>query len=234
MKNPNVIEKKVDDTTISVFGLDRRTKFHKEISEVASKAFLYFQDTIGPYPHKQLDIIIDEMAMEYPGIVTANSLYNSGPVNSDALKSIIVHEIAHQWFYGIISNDPYNDAWLDEGLADFAQELFYAKLEKKEIHLNDYRKELLEGLSLPVNLPLDQYDLKTQSSYIYGKSASMLTKTFQDNGGRKNAEEFLKAYYDNYRYKEVNTREFIRFLTYYLDINNTAYYKDWISVDKTR
>lgn len=233
LKTPNVIEKKVNDTTIRVFGVDTRTKLHKEISEVASQAFRYFQDTIGPYPHKQLDIILDELAMEYPGIVTANSVYNVS-LNPDSLKRMVVHEIAHQWFYGIISNDPYNDAWLDEGLANFAQELFYAKVEKKEIHLYDYDKEFLEKFPLPVNLPLDKYSLKTQSSYIYGKSSTMLTKTFQDNGGRKNAEEFLKTYYDNYRYKEVNTREFIRFLTYYLDLNNTDYFKDWISVDETR
>ncbi|MFS0782008.1 M1 family metallopeptidase [Bacillus sp. 1P06AnD] len=232
LEHPNVIEKKVDETTIRVFGVDESANLHKEISEVASKAFVYFQDIIGPYPYKQLDIVLDEMGMEYPGIVTAHSIYNGRPLNSEALKRIIVHEIAHQWFYGMISNDPFNDAWLDEGLAEFSKELFYANVKKKEIHVNDYQKGLLKELPLPVNLPLDQYGATAQSSYIYGKSVIFLTKIFQDHGGRKKAEAFLKAYYDHYRYKEVNTKEFSRFLTYFLHLKNTAYYKDWLSVDE--
>lgn len=44
---------------------------------------------------------ISEDLMEYPGVVTANSINSTGPVKSDTLKRLVVHEIAHQWFYGI-------------------------------------------------------------------------------------------------------------------------------------
>lgn len=36
--------------------------------------------------------------MEYPGIVTVGSI--SQPIK--VLENYIVHEIAHQWFYGVI------------------------------------------------------------------------------------------------------------------------------------
>ena len=60
LKEPNVIEKKTGGITIRVFGVDEMKELHEEISEVASEALNYFQDIIGPYPHKQLDIILDE------------------------------------------------------------------------------------------------------------------------------------------------------------------------------
>ncbi len=228
LKNPKVVEKKIGDITIRVFGVDNRKDLHKDILEVASDAFTYFQDTIGPYPHKQLDIILDELGMEYPGVVTASSIYGT-PVNEDYLKTIVVHEIAHQWFYGVISNDPYHDAWLDEGIANFASRLFYAQYQGEEITVNE---EFYKDFTLPVNLSLNEYLLKEQSTYIYGKSQEMLLKVFQENKAAQQAEDFLGEYYDNYKYKEIDTNEFIRFLKNYLNLNNDSYFEGWIKLDK--
>ncbi|MGG0657240.1 M1 family metallopeptidase [Rummeliibacillus pycnus] len=229
LKEPNVIEKKIGGIKIRVFGVDKRKDLHSDIMEVASDALTYFQDTIGPYPHKQLDIILDELGMEYPGVVTASSIYRSAPVDSDILKSMVVHEIAHQWFYGVISNDPYHDAWLDEGITSFASNLFYAHYQGKEISMNE---ELFKDLTLPVNLPLDEYSLGEQSSYIYGKSQIGLWKVFQENKAERQVENFLRKYYENYKYKEVDTNEFIRFLKDYLNLNNDSYFNGWIKLDK--
>ncbi|MGG0848334.1 M1 family metallopeptidase [Peribacillus simplex] len=227
LKEPNVIQKKTDDIKIRVFGVDERKELHKEISEMAIEAMNYFQDTIGPYPHKQLDIILDELGMEYPGVVTAGSIYNRLE-SPEHLKRIVVHEIAHQWFYGVISNDPYHDAWLDEGITDLATLLFYAN-QGNDISFDE---ELFKELTLPVNLPLDKYSSNDQSNYIYGKSSTMLWKVFQENGGELKAEDFLKNYYDHYQYKEVDTQEFVRFSKYYLNLKDDVYFKDWILLDE--
>ncbi|MGE7767329.1 M1 family metallopeptidase [Peribacillus sp. NPDC096540] len=226
LKEPNVIQKKTDDITIRVFGVDERKELHKEISEMAIEAMNYFQDTIGPYPHKQLDIILDELGMEYPGVVTAGSIYNRLE-SPEHLKRIVVHEIAHQWFYGVISNDPYHDAWLDEGITELATLLFYAN-QGNDISFDE---ELFREFTLPVNLPLDKYSSNEQSSYIYGKSSKMLWEVFRENGGELKAEDFLKNYYDHYQYKEVDTQEFIRFLKYYLNLKDDVYFKDWILLE---
>ncbi|TKG98660.1 M1 family metallopeptidase [Peribacillus simplex] len=226
LKEPNVIQKKTDDITIRVFGVDERKELHKEISEMAIEAMNYFQDTIGPYPHKQLDIILDEKGMEYPGVVTAGSNYNRLE-SPEHIKRIVVHEIAHQWFYGVISNDPYHDAWLDEGITDLATLLFYAN-QGNDI---SFDKELFKELTLPVNLPLDKYSSTDQNNYIYGKSSTMLWKVFQENGGELKAEDFLKNYYEHYQYKEVDTQEFVRFLKYYLNLKDDGYFKDWILLE---
>ncbi|MDM5222923.1 M1 family metallopeptidase [Peribacillus sp. NJ11] len=227
LKEPNVIQKKTDDIKIRVFGVDERKELHKEISEMAIEAMNYFQNTIGPYPHKQLDIILDELGMEYPGVVTAGSIYNRLE-SPEHLKRIVVHEIAHQWFYGVISNDPYHDAWLDEGITDLATLLFYAN-QGNDISFDE---ELFKELTLPVNLPLDKYSSNDQSNYIYGKSSTMLWKVFQENGGELKAEDFLKNYYDHYQYKEVDTQEFVRFSKYYLNLKDDVYFKDWILLDE--
>jgi aminopeptidase N len=47
--------------------------------------------------------------MEYPELVRA--------VDDD---SSLYHEIAHQWFYGLVGSDQYREPWLDESMATFA------------------------------------------------------------------------------------------------------------------
>jgi aminopeptidase N len=33
---------------------------------------------------------------------------------------VVYHEVAHQWFYGLLGNDQMREPWLDEGFSDFS------------------------------------------------------------------------------------------------------------------
>ncbi|WP_462405997.1 M1 family metallopeptidase [Gracilibacillus sp. Marseille-QA3620] len=227
LKNPMVIEKQENNINIRVFGFEDKKDFYKEISEVAVDTITYFQENIGPYPFTQLDIVLDGLGMEYPGIVTANSIYHSNTVNPDALKRMVIHEIAHQWFYGIISNDPYHNAWLDEGLANFSTSLYHYSTSGEKIPYKSMNEGLESLKSLPVNLPLDEYE-DNMSSYVYGKTSTMLWNLFKQNGGIEEAEKFLKTYYDNYKYKEIDDEEFVRFTKYYFNLKDDSLFKGWL------
>ncbi|MEU6536914.1 M1 family aminopeptidase [Streptomyces sp. NPDC047000] len=74
----------------------------------------------GAYPYGELDAVIDNNfwfgGMEYPGFVL-------DLVSTTALT----HEIAHQWWYGIVGDDEYNSPWLDEAFTDYATDLAQGK-----------------------------------------------------------------------------------------------------------
>lgn len=53
----------------------------------------------------------------------------------------------------------------------------------------------------------------------------MLWKWFEKRGGIKEAEKFLKNYYDFYKYKEVNTQEFVRVTKYYFNLKSNSVFK---------
>ncbi|MFF1901974.1 M1 family metallopeptidase [Kitasatospora sp. NPDC058218] len=70
----------------------------------------------GAYPYAELDVVLDNdlwfSGMEYPGFVL------------DRVKtSALVHEIAHQWWYGIVGDDQYHQPWLDESFSEYATDL---------------------------------------------------------------------------------------------------------------
>ncbi|WP_338657395.1 M1 family metallopeptidase (plasmid) [Sporosarcina psychrophila] len=220
LKDPQVIRKKSDNVNIRVFGTGKSEELLDEVADTAVESFNYFQSIIGPYPHKQLDIILDGPGMEYAGIVT---------VTNEVRKAIIVHEIAHQWFYGIVSNDPYVDAWLDEGITALATSLFLMHGEK-DLSYIDFSDKIEP---LPSNLPLHEYLKSTQSNYIYGQSHSNLAKIFNQHGGKQTAEDFLSRYFTLYKYKEVDTDEFVRFMKYYLELKDDSLFEGWLELEKT-
>ncbi|MDP4087280.1 MAG: M1 family aminopeptidase, partial [Bacillota bacterium] len=224
LRKPDVAEKKEGNINIRIFGNGYDKSLYHDLIETSSDALNYFQKNIGSYPFKQLDIVLNQMGMEYPGIVTAGSIQNQLQVNPTTLKYMVVHEIAHQWFYAVVNNDPYNEAWLDEGFADFAAKLYYFSKNK---HNNPFKSIPIEQLNLLVNMPLDKYT-SNSSSYIYGKSEVMLWKLFEKKGGIKEAENFLKSYYNFYKYKEVNTQEFVRFIKYYFNLKSNSVFKGWL------
>ncbi|WP_018686034.1 putative Ig domain-containing protein [Actinokineospora enzanensis] len=71
----------------------------------------------GDYPYQEVDVVLDNNfwfgGMEYPGFVM-------DLVSTTALP----HELAHQWFYGIVGDDEYNAPWLDESFTDYATDLY--------------------------------------------------------------------------------------------------------------
>ena len=72
----------------------------------------------GDYPYAEVDVVLAGHAsfggMEYPTIVF-----------SGLSRITMAHELAHQWFYGVVGNDQYSEPWLDESFATWAMRLSF-------------------------------------------------------------------------------------------------------------
>ena len=86
----------------------------------ATAAMTAHAGRFGAYPYGEVDVVLDNGfwfgGMEYPGFVL-------DLVSTTALA----HELAHQWFYGIVGDDEYTTPWLDEGFTDYATDLYFNK-----------------------------------------------------------------------------------------------------------
>jgi hypothetical protein len=72
----------------------------------------------GPFPYEHLAVaVIPDVhgGIEYPGAI----LLGTGQIQ-DATAS---HEVAHEWFYGLVGDDQARDPWLDESFATYAEGL---------------------------------------------------------------------------------------------------------------
>ncbi|MGA5452761.1 M1 family metallopeptidase [Streptomyces umbrinus] len=78
-----------------------------------------FGKEFGRYPYDEIDLVMTKEfggGMEYPGLVLLGTTEEG---------SAVVHEVAHQWWYGIVGNDEYGAPWLDESFAQYANARFY-------------------------------------------------------------------------------------------------------------
>jgi hypothetical protein len=59
--------------------------------------------------------------MEYPTLITTGAAWYAPLVGLRTVSAVTAHELAHQWFYGIIASNEYTWPFLDEGLATYAE-----------------------------------------------------------------------------------------------------------------
>ncbi|MCL2587488.1 MAG: hypothetical protein FWE31_04605, partial [Firmicutes bacterium] len=100
--------------------------------------------------------------------------------NREDIDRVIIHEIAHQWWYGIIGNDQVRHAWIDEGLAEYSTLLFYDENpdwapKPREEYKNMFRSNffafatIVRSLGGQVNLNMNRSltEFTSTSEYVY-------------------------------------------------------------------
>jgi aminopeptidase N len=77
-----------------------------------------YRERFGRYPFDSLTVVAIEhihgAGVEYPGLVM---------VGSRRYDVVVPHEVAHQWFYGLVGDDQASDPWLDESFATYGEAL---------------------------------------------------------------------------------------------------------------
>jgi hypothetical protein len=81
----------------------------------AKRALTELEARLGPYPYKTLKIVqtAGGFGMEGPGVAWI-------PTGASNLSYLVTHEVAHQWFYGLVGNDQAREPFADEAMTDMA------------------------------------------------------------------------------------------------------------------
>ena len=221
------------------------TEYNELSLKAARDSVLLFSRFIGEYPYKELDIVQTALSngMEFPGLVMAalpdvediqkldqNAGYTSA-------CSMIAHETAHQWFYGGVGNDPYEEPWLDEGFAEYCEDVLYqqSRLESVVEAVNrdrerlgsseiwgtmsdeEFRRDMemqidqIAGERFIVNRTYDQYQREsdTYSDYVY-TGGSFFLYELQNAMGDGKFFSMLQKYCRNWCMKEAVTEDFLQ------------------------
>lgn len=79
----------------------------------------------GAYPYRTLTVIDGPrgaggaMGMEYPTLIAGGVGWPS-PASGPSPEQVALHELAHQWWYGLVGNNEVEEAWLDEGFTTYS------------------------------------------------------------------------------------------------------------------
>jgi hypothetical protein len=92
--------------------------------ESASVTLRYYGEWFGPYPYGHVTIVdpawqSESGGMEYPTLFTVGTRWRM-PRQDTFLEDTVVHEAGHQWWYGMVATNEFEDAWMDEGINQYA------------------------------------------------------------------------------------------------------------------
>ena len=182
----------------------------------------FFSETFGKYPYKSLSIVKTPFiygGMEYPSIVFIS---NSIDDENEYMK-VIVHEIAHQWWYGVVGNNETKDAWLDESLSEYSTALFFEHNEEFGIKYEDFVNEALSSYLLYVdviqtlkgdvntkmNLAVNEYQNDYEYSYMVYVKGVIMFDSLKNMVGEKSVVAGLKKYYTDNKFRIASQDEFL-------------------------
>jgi hypothetical protein len=91
--------------------------------EATKLALRTFGTWAAPYPYAQLTVVDPAHGsasggMEYPTLFTSGAALLS-PAALQEPERLTVHEAGHQFWYGLVANNEFEEAWLDEGLTTY-------------------------------------------------------------------------------------------------------------------
>lgn len=101
--------------------------------ELLRRAIPHFNARYGPYPYPTLTVVHppshagEAGGMEYPTLITTGGDWHLG-YWTRAIEYVTVHELGHQWFYGLLASDERRWPFLDEGLNSYAESVALREL----------------------------------------------------------------------------------------------------------
>lgn len=215
----SVITEKVQDTEVSYYYYDDENP--QASLDTAKQALTTFGEFYGEYPYSSFAVVQTNFVyggMEYPQLVMISDM-----LEGDDNDYVIVHETAHQWWYGVVGNDEYNESWLDESLTEYSTALFFEKNQDYGISYSqmvsgarsNYNlfiktyKSIKGEVDTSMNRALDEFE--TEPEYvnnIYVRGIIMFD-TLRSQIGEKKFLNALLGYYSKFKFKNATTADFI-------------------------
>jgi peptidase M1-like protein len=90
-------------------------------------ALPHFNARYGAYPYPTLTLVHPPEAaanaggMEYPTLITTGGPWYSSYGGGHFIDVVTVHELGHQWFYGLLASNEHTEPFLDEGFNSYAE-----------------------------------------------------------------------------------------------------------------
>jgi len=84
-----------------------------------------FTDLFGPYPFARYDVVVTDDPLEIPLEAHGLSVFGANHVDGRrGTERLVAHELAHQWFGNSLTAATWQDIWLHEGFACYAEWLW--------------------------------------------------------------------------------------------------------------
>jgi aminopeptidase N len=220
-------------------GLPIRNYFPPELAEDASYDFgrtaemiAVMTEYFGPYPFKSYGVIVVDASLGYSALETQTlSVFASSQVSGTREREhVVAHELAHQWFGNSVSLSDWQDIWLNEGFATFAQGMWVEHVWGTEALEQVIREFYAQMKSAESQLPIigmpPRDGLFNYAVYLRGAlTLHALRMHLDDDDTFFN---IMRTYADLYAYSNATTADFIAIAEELSGEELDAFFDGWL------
>lgn len=218
-------------------------KAHKEFEDVGAMVHKA-EELYGPYRWGRYDILVLPSGFPIGGMENPKLTFCTPTIlaGDKSLVNLIAHELAHNWSGNLVTNQTWNDFWLNEGFTiyferrimesmmgkDYADMLWEIGYQDLEAIVADLGKES-EDTHLRLNLKGRNPD-EGLTDIPYEKGGHLL-RLIEQTVGRSKMDAFLTKYFNENAFKTMNTRDFTEYLNKNL-LNEVTEWKAKVNINE--
>ncbi len=167
----------------------------------------YLETLFGPYP---FDTYGHALVPNLPAALENQTLsvFGDAWIGSDILEIVVLHELAHQWFGDSITPATWQDIWLNEGFASYAEWLWIEHTEGREAMLSYAEQIYRQMAGTDLNPPGDPGVLELFGDSVYLRGALTLHALRAELGDHVFF-DIIRTYADTFAYGNASTDDFI-------------------------
>ena len=184
-------------------------KVWKKSIDYSKQALRYYSERIGSYPYPTISVVESADGtgggMEYPMLSVIDPIGNT-----EELRTIIQHEIGHNWFYAVLATNERIYPWMDEGLNSYYER-------KLATNLPDRTEELLleylyhERQDQPIQTPAEKFTPINYGAIAYLKAANWV-EHMERRLGQAVFDKAMQDYYQSWKFKHPMPEDLLKHL----------------------
>ncbi len=208
--------------------------------EVMSRRF-------GPYPYPRFSFVEEPIGaggVEFPNIVWITPRRGT---TARRLEYLFAHELAHNWFYGMVGSNETGQAFLDEGLTSYAEtaimETLYGRTgnlthpqkprwlfpedDSRRSAWRSYLEFQASGIEEPVVTHSDRF--KNPAAYypsVYHKTNVGLW-TLRSIAGEERFDDAMREYFASWRFHHPYAEDFFASMNHALGASYDWFWGEW-------
>ena len=189
--------------------------------DIMWECFSFYEKKFGAYPYAQYSVA--QTGFVYSGMEYSNLTFLSDCLTEEEKVRTLAHETAHQWWYCTVGSDQMEEAWQDEGLAEYSALAFFEEYEKYGVRreeavrecLREYRSyydvygSVLGRTDTRMSRHLKEYLSDYEYKCLSFDKAVVMLDTLRKSVGDKGFWSGLKKYYERNQFKMATPEDLI-------------------------
>jgi hypothetical protein len=180
----------------------------------------------GPYPYSQITVVDVPSGAEGAGGMEYPTLFFTFdfpvPPGVHIPEDTTIHELSHQYFYGLVGSDEVEEAWLDEGLTQTCTDWGMMRMFGREgseldylgFHMSyDEQNQLFYRQDQRID-PMETKAFDYESNGVYGAisygKTTLALRTMENYLGKETFERAMRHYYEKAKFTHPRGEDFVR------------------------